>query len=501
VTSTGYLALPLCLLALWLPRGWSIPAILIAASAFADAAIANPAGRPIQVGWFVALLVSARVIWSIGVGRSRLRLDVLGRLAPLALFIWASVISLLLALAFFQGKISVLPGSAGLNPLFEQPYRLTAENVNQLVYLGLIFAFVYALSHLAAGLGRAELTAWIDRGMRWSCGLAAIIVAWHIAQFTSGIWFPGDFFHSSVHAGAWQQGLAEVHRPSGPFAEPSALGYFYTMYMFYFWQRWRESGSMVNEFFFYLSAITLLLSTSTTAYLMLAVFAAFALFDKLVDWWCFRRPGPAACAEPIRIRGSHLVSALALLALVSGGLWFVDRNRETVDAAIEQQIRSKGESDSYEVRTNADRMAWRIFLDTYGLGAGLGSHRSSSGLLALLAGTGLIGTLAFTWLMAVVTQGPPAGIEDIEAGKALRWAVLGLLGSQVVAGPDLQSLPLWTCSGLIIGMRLAPRALPAAPSLVSMTPGRAPSSRLSRFEPDRLRVGRRPTRSDRSDAA
>ena len=148
-------------------------------------------------------------------------------------------------------------------------------------------------------------------------------------------------------------------------------------------------------------------------------------------------------------------------------------------------------------------MAWQIFLDTYGLGAGLGSHRSSSGLLALLSGTGLIGTLAFVWLMAVVTRGPPVGIKDVEAGKALRWAVLGLLGSQAVAGPDLQSLPLWTCTGLIIGMRLAPRAVALAPPAVSMAPSLAPvrSLRCARLETDRPRIGWTSTGSNRSDEA
>ncbi len=499
MTSTGYVALPLCLLVLWLPRAWSIPAILIAASLFADAAIANPAGRPIQIGWFVALLVSARIFWSIGFGQSSLRLDVLRRLTPLVLFIFASVTSLLLALAFFQGRITVLPGSAGLDPVFEQPYRLTAENVNQLIYLGLIFAFVYAVSHLAAELGPADLAAWIDRAMRWSCGLAAMVVAWHVAQSSFGIWFPSDFFHSNVHAGAWEQGIAGMPRPSGPFAEPSALGYFYTMYMFYFWQRWRRTGRTADQFYFLLSAVTLVLSTSTTAYLLLAVFAAFAV----VDWWWRWRPGPAAAAEPIRIRETHLVSALAVLVIVVGGLWLLDRYRDTVDAVIELQIRSKGELISYEVRANADRMAWRIFLDTYGLGAGLGSHRCNSGFLTLLAGTGLLGTLAFAWLMAGVTRGPLAGTRDAEAGKALRWAVLGLLACHVAAVPDLQSLPLWTCTGLLIGMRLAARAAPLAQLAVSIPPGPAPVALLglARLEKPPPGLGQLSIGSNGSDRA
>jgi hypothetical protein len=488
------------MLVLWLPRAWSIPAILIGASVFADAAIANPAGRPIQIGWLIALLVSARVFWSIAVGQNRLRLDVVRRLAPLAIFIFAGVTSLLLALAFFQGKITVLPGSAGLDPLFEQPYRLTAENVNQLIYLGLVFAFVYALTHLAAELGTAELTAWIDRAMRWSCGLALIIIVWHVAQW-SGVWFPGDFFHSNAHAGAWEQAIAGVQRPSGPFAEPSALGYFYIMYLFYFWQRWRVSGRVVDQLYCLLSALTLVLSTSTTAYLLLTVFAVFALFDWSVDRWGGRRSRPAT--EPPRIHEAHLVSALALLLLLVGGVWFADRYRETVDAVIEQQIRSKVQSISYEVRANADRMAWRIFLDTYGMGAGLGSHRSNSGLLTLLAGTGLFGTLAFAWLMAVVIRGPPLGIKDIEASKALRWALLGLVGCHVAAGPDLQSLPLWTCTGLMIGIRLAPRAVPVAPPAIPIPPGLAPVRSLpsARLETEPPRIGWRSTGSIRSEDA
>ena len=484
MTSTGYVVLPLCLWLLWLPRAWSFPAILIAASVFADAAIANPAGRPIQVGWFVALLVSARVFWSIGFGQSGLRLDVLRRLAPLVLFIFASVTSLLLALAFFQGRITVLPGSAKLDPLFEQPYRLTSENVNQLIYLGLIFAFVYAVTHLAAELDMADLAVWTDRAMRWSCGPAVVIVVWQVAQSAFGTWFPSDFFHSSVHAGAWEQGVAGLPRPSGSFAEPSALGYFYTMYMFYFWQRWRRTGRLSDELYFLLSVVTLVLSTSTTAYLLLAVFVALAVCDRLVDWWSTRRSDPAAATQPIELRGTHLVSGLAVLVVLVVGLWLLDRYWETVAAVVEQQIRSKGESISYEVRANADRMAWRIFLDTYGLGAGLGSHRCNSGLLTLLAGTGLLGTLVFAWLMAGVTRGPPAGTEDAEAGKALRWAVLGLLAGHVAAVPDLQSLPLWTCTGLIIGMRLAApaalRARPAAPIAHGLAP--PPSWGLARLE-------------------
>jgi hypothetical protein len=105
--------------------------------------------------------------------------------------------------------------------------------------------------------------------------------------------------------------------------------------------------------------------------------------------------------------------------------------------------------------------------------------------------------------MAVVIRGPPLGIKDIEASKALRWALLGLVGCHVAAGPDLQSLPLWTCTGLMIGIRLAPRAVPVAPPAIPIPPGLAPVRSLpsARLETEPPRIGWRSTGSIRSEDA
>jgi hypothetical protein len=44
-------------------------------------------------------------------------------------------------------------------------------------------------------------------------------------------------------------------------------------------------------------------------------------------------------------------------------------------------------------RTSADIFSWNLFLDTYGLGVGLGSHRTSSFLFNLLSNVGFVGSL------------------------------------------------------------------------------------------------------------
>lgn len=472
MTSTGYLVLPLAVLLLWLPRAWSIPAIFLAA-VLADAAVANPGGRPVIVGWFVALLLIGRVAASIAVGHSPLRLDILRRMLPLALFIAAAMLSLLLALAFFKGEVIVLPGSAELDPSLARPYSLTPENLNQLVYLGLVFLLVLALAHIAAELDLEGLAAWTDRAMRWSCGLAAAVVAWHVAWIALGVWFPAGFFHSSAHAGAWDQGILGLRRPSGPFPEPSALAYFSVMYLFYFWQRWRASRAPADLLWLLLALAMLLASTSTAGYVVLAAFTALAAIDALVEGTRRVRAGRPAAPSAWRLRAAQVAVATVVVATIGGAALLLVQNRETVDAVVTEQLRNKGDSISFELRNNADRMAGQIFLETYGIGMGLGSHRPSSGLLTLLAGTGVAGTLAMGWLLIDVLRrarapggsAPPAA----DFGKALRWAVIGLLLCHVLVVPELQSVPLWACIALAIALpharapAVAPTAIRAAP--------------------------------------
>jgi hypothetical protein len=156
--------------------------------------------------------------------------------------------------------------------------------------------------------------------------------------------------------------------------------------------------------------------------------------------------------------------ALCVLGSALGGFVLAQRYERTVLAVVADQIANKGTSQSYAVRSNADAMGLRVFIDTYGLGAGLGSHRSSSGLLTLLAGSGLVGALAFAWLMAGVLRDPLREVEEAETCKALRWAVLGLLGCHLLTVPEFQSIPLWTCVSLLMGMELAvSRAVVARP--------------------------------------
>lgn len=450
MTITGLILGPLLCLAILLPPGGVLVACF-AATVFADGAIINLGGRTMAVGWFFALLVIGRVLFEIAIGRTGLRCDILYRLLPLVLFILSCFLSLIVALALFRGQVIVLPGSAGLQPQLAEPYRLMPENINQHVYLVLSLLFVYAIMHLMAPLKLPELLLWTNRAMRVSCGLATAVIIWHIASFNYGIWFPASFFHSDLHSGAWDQGVAGVQRPSGSFPEPSALTYYYASYLFYFWRRLRLTGAVADQIWLTMVVAVLVVSTSTTAYILIVAFAAYAVLDLGWGFKPFAR-GPTHRPRP-SLRLSYLLGALCLTLTIWGTVQTLKANAELVDTMLQAQVLDKQSSFSYRIRSNADNMAKQIFLDTYGLGVGLGSHRPSSGLLALISGPGVLGTALFLLFLATAVL-PPASASAAATSRPIRWAVIGLLLCHVITGPEFHKAILWLMVALALSVHL-----------------------------------------------
>ena len=103
-------------------------------------------------------------------------------------------------------------------------------------------------------------------------------------------------------------------------------------------------------------------------------------------------------------------------------------------------------SDSFVHRTAADIYAIKIFVSTYGLGAGLGSNRSSSLITTLLSTIGIIGVTSFIMLIYSVIR----GIIKIHCDKYSNickytyWSLLTLLIAHCISIPDISFPPLWT---------------------------------------------------------
>ncbi len=115
-------------------------------------------------------------------------------------------------------------------------------------------------------------------------------------------------------------------------------------------------------------------------------------------------------------------------------------------------ILNKGQTLSFEHRTRTDLNSAKLLVDTFGLGVGLGSNRSSSLLLTLASNVGGVGLALAVMTIArfqnCVSFLSRSGLSRSISPEA-QWLLpiyLGFVGNCVagaIAVPDLSSLSLW----------------------------------------------------------
>jgi hypothetical protein len=126
---------------------------------------------------------------------------------------------------------------------------------------------------------------------------------------------------------------------------------------------------------------------------------------------------------------------------------------DTVLATVDDKI----DSDSYQSRSTADLFSLDLAWQTWGLGVGLGSNRPSSFLAMLLSCTGLIGTVLF---LAAVTRFVRHAARLPEF-QPTAWALVALLVSKLVAGPDMSEPVMWILIGICANVAWRASPLPA----------------------------------------
>jgi hypothetical protein len=119
-----------------------------------------------------------------------------------------------------------------------------------------------------------------------------------------------------------------------------------------------------------------------------------------------------------RLNSRDLATILAgtvALALVLAVLIFMQGALDPVQRLIEETLINKSTSASADERFYWNAKSWKAFIDTYGLGVGLGSSRASSYVIAVLSQLGAFGALLIVILIAEVARPIPQPRLDPEA--------------------------------------------------------------------------------------
>jgi len=244
-------------------------------------------------------------------------------------------------------------------------------------------------------------------------------------------------------------------RIAGIFPETSLYSAFAFSFFVLHAELWyRSIRPNANGWLAFVLALILFFSTSSTAYMGLLSYLLFFMLRTVM------LPHVADQMKMVRVimaMGAMVIGTAIVLA-VNPGL------PEMVWDMILVMTVDKSSSESAEVRLIWAMQGVRLLFETWGIGAGPGSFRSSSMITAMMGSVGVIGTIAFfVYLMQVLkpmrrsTWGPWSDDAISVGGAFASAAFLGLV-PMVISAP--QAYPDWIFSllaGGAIALRMSPR--------------------------------------------
>jgi hypothetical protein len=348
----------------------------------------------------------------------------------------------------FAGMTDVfsLARSGPVGTTVNLPLAPQSGNITQSAYfIGDVVCFA-----LVAGYARLGHSATLMRALAVTAGLCLFFAAADVVTYvthTADILQPiRNANYRMLDDGA----IGGIKRIVGSFPEASAYSYMalglyaFTLSLWLAGREPRVTGSLAG-----LLGLTLVLSTSTTAYAALVIFTLIVLTDCLVRLKTGQATRQQFGFAAGVVVGVPFMILTAIVVLPS--LWTVVSN--LIDATVVNKL----DSQSGVERMRWNEYALRSFFDTGGLGAGLGSVRASSFLVAILANMGLLGLLLYMgFLVSIVVPGFRVATATLDGAisRAAASACLALVVAASISGGGVDlGLTFSMFAGLAAGAR------------------------------------------------
>ncbi len=311
----------------------------------------------------------------------------------------------------------------------------TSGNITQSFYITInlfLFAGVTYLLSRPQGLRRA--THAFNAMTIVHLFFGAISMAPHLPPFAMLL----DFIRTANYSINAHHTIAGLPRIIGSYAEPAAFGALSTGLFAWNFLRFLQTFGLWHFMASVLLLACVAISFSTTAYAVLVLLIAIwglASVYKLV--W------RGLAADHIRA----LLCGLIASAVLVGVIFFSDHAQTFLATIYERLFGEKLQSASGLERGSWNLQSLSNFVETRGLGVGLGSARASSLVTVLLGNVGLIGALLYAgFLNRSFLRGWPhvdtgsRGREHIQSHRifsAARAAALALLLSHIISGTNV----------------------------------------------------------------
>lgn len=321
------------------------------------------------------------------------------------------------------------------------PLGPTSGNVTQSIYLTADFiCFLAILTYASTTRGFANIV----RALLVYAGANIAFAGVDLVTGLTGTGFLLDFIRNADYQLHVDETTGGLRRIVGSFTETSAFSYAAVGSLGFTAQLWLVGYKPWLTGALSFASLTLLaFSTSTTAYVATPVLLAVLYI------------GSAARATRGRASAMTFVF-LAIAPLVAVLLGLVVALTPAASRAIieflDVVIFQKSGSQSGMERAQWNQTALQNFIDTYGMGGGLGSIRASSFPLAVLSNLGVIGVLCFSMLfqrLFLASWPATQNTKEAQVRGAAQIACVGILMAATVSGAlvDL-GLPFYIFAGL-----------------------------------------------------
>jgi hypothetical protein len=370
-----------------------------------------------SVGIIAAVALRKRVLRDLGIVFTRFP----AAWIVLVLMIYV-VVSAVMFPRLFEGRTTAFVPVEGV--ITELPLSATGGNITQTAYfiLGCLTFFAFSILLL-----REENLKVVERGF-----FAFIIVnaSLGVIDLLAKLGGAGDVLlpiRTASYALLTEVEQAGFWRIAGGFSEASGFGGTSLVCLAFSYAYWRATGA---RFAFALTIILLLLvllSTSSTAYGGLAILCL--------------APLASITRSALRNRFTSddlLIIALGTVALAATVTIFLLNERlfDPVIDLVQTTILDKPNSESGIERAYWNERSLQAFVDTSGLGIGMGSSRSSSWMISVLSQLGIVGTLAMLSLVLIILRSMSGLVPTAETAEIFAFAssVRAAIFANVVAG-------------------------------------------------------------------
>jgi hypothetical protein len=331
------------------------------------------------------------------------------------------------------------------------PLGPSTGNITQTIYFTADFicfmaCYAYASTHNGKKVMTSVVLTWATLNLVFA--LVDLVTYW--TNTTEVL----SFIRNSTYRMLNDTEVAGFKRIVGSFSEAAVFATT-TLGLFAFTGRLWLCG-IYPRFTFTLAALSLcalIFSTSTTGYVGLSALLAIAYLECLIR----TLTGRATIQTVVFVGVLPLVISISVIALALNDAYWL-----YIKDLLNTMVLNKMSTDSGVERTAWNKQALMSFFDTSGFGAGIGSLRASSFLIAVPASIGVIGAVTYGAFLFCVLFGRRERCRESDpfedAGQqAARAACLACLLSASVAGAFVDlGLIFFIYAGLACG---APRSL------------------------------------------